>query len=168
MLAASRRNAWSKRLKDSPPFRPSTHKRLPSRACSAKGGRNPVVRRIVRVLTGTLLGRLCVLRLGQLLRGHIDAVGDLKLAHANAVEICREATKGGFIPNSARSGNWNSKDRSKPPVGAITFVALYRQFGPMASRRYFSLAPEVESLVAEHRDRQGSHVDGGVMENCVG
>jgi neutral trehalase len=56
-------------------------------------------------------------------------VGDRDLAYADALEILREATIQGFVPNYARGGGWKSADRSEPPVGAITVLGLYKQFG---------------------------------------
>ena len=38
----------------------------------------------------------------------LAAVGDRDLAYANAIEICREATPQGFVPNYARGGGWKS------------------------------------------------------------
>jgi hypothetical protein len=58
----------------------------------------------------------------------LAASGSRDLAEANAIEITREATPAGFVPNYARTGGWKSFDRSEPPVGAITVLALYRQF----------------------------------------
>jgi len=58
----------------------------------------------------------------------LAAEGDRDLACANAVEITREATPAGFVPNYARTGGWKSFDRSEPPVGAITLLALHRKF----------------------------------------
>jgi Mannosylglycerate hydrolase MGH1-like glycoside hydrolase domain len=56
------------------------------------------------------------------------AVGNRDLAYADALEILREETSLGFVPNYARPGGWKSFDRSEPPVGAITVLNLYRQF----------------------------------------
>jgi putative isomerase len=56
------------------------------------------------------------------------AVGDRDLAYADAIEILRESTKDGFVPNYARAGDWKSSDRSEPPVGAITVLGLYNKF----------------------------------------
>ncbi|MGD0630339.1 MAG: trehalase family glycosidase [Terracidiphilus sp.] len=58
----------------------------------------------------------------------IASIGDRDLAYANAIEILREETPQGFVPNYARSGGWKSADRSEPPVGAITVLGLYRKF----------------------------------------
>lgn len=57
----------------------------------------------------------------------LASIGNRDLAYANAIEILREETPGGFVPNFARPG-WKSFDRSEPPVGAITIIGLYRQF----------------------------------------
>jgi len=56
------------------------------------------------------------------------SIGDRDLAYANAIEILREATPQGFVPNYARAGGWKSFDRSEPPVGAITALGLYKHF----------------------------------------
>ena len=96
----------------------------------------------------------------------LAAVGDRDLAYANAIEICREATPQGFIPNYARSGGWKSEDRSEPPVGAITVLGLYQKFHDR-----WLLEDTFEPLLtwnrwwAEHRDRQGYLVWGSDGEN---
>ena len=83
-------------------------------------------------------------------------IGDKDLAYANALEILREETAQGFVPNYARSGNWKSSDRSEPPVGAITVLGLYQQF----HERWF-VEDAFEPLLkwnrwwSEHRDIQG-------------
>jgi hypothetical protein len=59
----------------------------------------------------------------------LAAVGNRDLAYADALEILREETSEGFVPNYARAGDWKSSDRSEPPVGAITILRLYKQFG---------------------------------------
>ena len=58
----------------------------------------------------------------------LASVGDKDLAYANAIEIIRESTVEGLVPNYARAGGWKSFDRSEPPVGAITVLGLYKQF----------------------------------------
>jgi putative isomerase len=60
--------------------------------------------------------------------GSLAAIGDRDLAYANTIEILREETPQGFVPNYARSGNWRSTDRSEPPVGAISVLNLYHHF----------------------------------------
>ncbi len=86
----------------------------------------------------------------------LAGIGDKDLAYANALEILREETARGFIPNYARAGNWKSSDRSEPPVGAITVLGLYEKFHD----RWF-IEDAFEPLMkwnrwwAEHRDIQG-------------
>jgi putative isomerase len=58
----------------------------------------------------------------------LAAIGRRDLAYANAIEILREETPSGFVPNYARAGGWKSNDRSEPPVGAITVLGLYEKF----------------------------------------
>jgi putative isomerase len=60
--------------------------------------------------------------------GSLASIGDRDLAYANTIEILREETPAGFVPNYARSGNWRSTDRSEPPVGAISVLNLYKHF----------------------------------------
>jgi putative isomerase len=83
-------------------------------------------------------------------------IGDRDLAYANTMEILREETQQGFVPNYARAGEWKSFDRSEPPVGAITVLGLYKQYHD----RWF-LADTFEPLLrwnrwwAAQRDVQG-------------
>lgn len=51
------------------------------------------------------------------------------LAYANAIEITREKTESGFVPNLAAPDDFKSRDRSQPSVGAMTALTLYRKFG---------------------------------------
>lgn len=96
----------------------------------------------------------------------LAAVGDRDLAYANAVEICREATREGFIPNYARANGWASDDRSEPPVGSITVLGLYRKFHDR-----WLLQETYQALLrwnvwwAQHRDREGYLVWGSDGEN---
>lgn len=85
----------------------------------------------------------------------LASIGNRDLAYANAIEILREETPAGFVPNFARPG-WKSFDRSEPPVGAITVMGLYQQFHD----RWFledSFAPLLKwnRWWAAHRDMQG-------------
>ncbi len=86
----------------------------------------------------------------------LAGIGDKDLAYANALEILREETAEGFVPNYARAGNWKSSDRSEPPVGAMTVLGLYEKFHD----RWF-LEDAFDPLLkwnrwwAEHRDIQG-------------
>jgi hypothetical protein len=49
------------------------------------------------------------------------------LAHANAIEILREATDAGFVPNVTSGSGRNTLDRSQPPVGAISVLYIYQR-----------------------------------------
>ena len=84
------------------------------------------------------------------------AIGDRDLAYADAIETLREETPQGFVPNYARAGGWKSSDRSEPPVGAITVLALYRQFHDRwLLRDTFDPLLNWNRWWAEHRDRGG-------------
>jgi putative isomerase len=86
----------------------------------------------------------------------LASIGDRDLAYANALEILREETPEGFVPNYARAGGWKSFDRSEPPVGAITVFGLYEKFHD----RWF-LADALAPLLSwnrwwdQHRQIQG-------------
>ncbi len=58
----------------------------------------------------------------------LAALGNEDLAYANVIEVLNETTSTGFSPNYARAAGWKSSDRSEPPLGAITVLALYRRF----------------------------------------
>lgn len=58
----------------------------------------------------------------------LAAVDNRDLAYANVIELLNETTPAGMSPNFARAAGWKSFDRSEPPVGAITVLALYRQY----------------------------------------
>ena len=58
----------------------------------------------------------------------LAAIDNRDLAYADAMEMLREETPAGFVPNYSRAGGWKSFDRSEPPVGAITVLRLYRRF----------------------------------------
>ena len=78
------------------------------------------------------------------------------LAYANAIEMLRETTPAGFVPNSARAKGWRSNDRSEPPVGSLVVLDLYKRYHD----RWF-LEEAFPNLLrwnrwwAEHRDRDG-------------
>jgi len=97
------------------------------------------------------------------------SIGDKDLAYANALEILREETPQGFVPNFARAGNWKSSDRSEPPVGAITVLGLYRRF----HERWF-LQDAFDPLLRwnrwwdQHRSLQGFVVLGSDPNNQPG
>lgn len=93
-------------------------------------------------------------------------IGDKDLAYANALEILREETPAGFVPNYARAGGWKSFDRSEPPVGAIAVLGLYEKYRD----RWFvedAFTPLLEwnRWWAEHRDVDGYLTWGSDGEN---
>ncbi len=96
----------------------------------------------------------------------LASIGDKNLAYANALEMLREETPQGFVPNYARAGGWKSSDRSEPPVGAITVLGLYRKFHD----RWF-LRDAYEPLLrwnrwwAKHRDVGGYLAWGSDADN---
>ncbi len=51
-----------------------------------------------------------------------------ELAYANAIEITKSITPGGFVPNWSGSYKNASFDRSQPPVGSLVFKELYRKY----------------------------------------
>ncbi len=59
----------------------------------------------------------------------LAAIDNKELAYANAIEITREASFRGFVPNFAAASGCTSHDRSQPPVGALVVLELYRRFG---------------------------------------
>jgi putative isomerase len=86
----------------------------------------------------------------------LAGIGDKDLAYANALEILREETAQGFVPNYARTGNWKSSDRSEPPVGAITVLGLYEKFhDKWFLEDAFTPLMRWNRWWAEHRDIQG-------------
>jgi putative isomerase len=51
------------------------------------------------------------------------------LAYANAIEMTRDRTEAGFVPNFSTVANIKSRDRSEPPVGSICCWELFKRFG---------------------------------------
>ncbi len=61
--------------------------------------------------------------------GAMAAIDNRDLAYANVIEITREITESGFVPNFASATGTKSRDRSQPPVGAAIIYQLYQQYG---------------------------------------
>lgn len=59
---------------------------------------------------------------------YLASVDNKDLAYANAIEITREKTEAGFIPNFGTVMNVKSRDRSQPPVGSMVIRELYRRY----------------------------------------
>jgi len=53
------------------------------------------------------------------------------VAYSNAIEMTREKTPAGFVPNYACSLGSASRDRSQPPVGSMVVKELYRKYKDM-------------------------------------
>src|ERR1700722_140068 len=96
----------------------------------------------------------------------LAGVGDRDLAYADTIEMLREETAEGFVPNYSRADGWKSFDRSEPPVGSITALGLYNKFHD----RWFleeTFAPLLKwnRWWAAHRDIQGYLTWGSDGEN---
>lgn len=61
--------------------------------------------------------------------GYLHSLEHKELAYANAVEITKELTPGGFVPMWYRSLGIRTQDRSQPPLGSMIIRELYRRFG---------------------------------------
>lgn len=59
---------------------------------------------------------------------YMAALDNRALAFANAIEITREKTEAGFIPNFGTVSDLKSRDRSQPPVGALICREIYRRY----------------------------------------
>lgn len=57
------------------------------------------------------------------------ATGNKAIAYANVVEMTREKTKDGFVPNVRKSNGAKTRDRSQPPVGSFCTREIYKIFG---------------------------------------
>ncbi|MEI7832687.1 MAG: trehalase family glycosidase [bacterium] len=60
---------------------------------------------------------------------YIAGLDNKELAYANAIEITREIRDLGFVPNNSQGNGRKARDRSQPPVGAITIRDIYRHHG---------------------------------------
>lgn len=59
---------------------------------------------------------------------YMASLEDRDLAYANIIEITREQTDRGFVPNIAHASGYSSEDRSQPPVGSAMLLELYRRY----------------------------------------
>lgn len=60
--------------------------------------------------------------------GFMAGFGSHELAYSNLIEITREQTADGFVPNAAWGNGFTSLDRSQPPVGSAMVLATYRRY----------------------------------------
>jgi putative isomerase len=78
------------------------------------------------------------------------------LAYANAIEITKSITQGGFVPNWTGSYQQGSYDRSQPPVGSLVFKELYRKYQEKWILEYvFSDLLKWNQWWEKHRDSNG-------------
>jgi glycogen debranching enzyme len=61
--------------------------------------------------------------------GYLAGFFSRDLAYGNVIEMLRESTPAGFVPNYASGRGIESFDRSEPPVGSLVVHDLYRRFG---------------------------------------
>ncbi len=59
---------------------------------------------------------------------YMASLEDKDLAYANIIEITREQTDRGFVPNIAHASGYASEDRSQPPVGSTMLLEIYRKY----------------------------------------
>ncbi len=59
---------------------------------------------------------------------YMASIDHKALAYANAIEITRERTSDGFVPNCSWGTGFKSLDRSQPPVGSLIIHELYRKY----------------------------------------
>ncbi|MCD6291091.1 MAG: hypothetical protein J7M34_11355, partial [Anaerolineae bacterium] len=87
---------------------------------------------------------------------YMTALDNKELAYANAIEITREKTERGFVPNFGTVNNVKSRDRSQPPVGSLVVRELYRRFGDRwLLEEVFDDLLEWNRWWAAHRNHQG-------------
>ena len=90
---------------------------------------------------------------------YMAGVDNRDLAYVNAIEMTRERTPAGFVPNYAQTDGFSSYDRSEPPVGALVVRELYRRYkdrwfleeifdGLLEWNRWWHQARDVEGLLA--------------------
>jgi neutral trehalase len=111
------------------------------------------------------------------------AIDNRDLAYANAIEITREITESGFVPNFATVCDLTSYDRSQPPVGAMIVLGLYRTFGDrwllellfddlLRWNRWWDSARREGELLCWGSDpyvpRVGAHFETAEVDNAIG
>ena len=84
------------------------------------------------------------------------AIENKELAYANAIAITDEATEEGFIPNCAHPSGFKTRDRSQPPVGAMTVQSLCEIFNEnVLAEKLFDQLLQWNRWWEQHRDREG-------------
>lgn len=83
-------------------------------------------------------------------------VENKELAYSNAIAITDEVTELGFVPNFAQGGGFKTRDRSQPPVGAITVQALCNRFGEtVLAEKTFDTLLGWNRWWPDYRDKDG-------------
>ena len=93
------------------------------------------------------------------------------LAFANAIEVTKGITRGGFIPNCASAYGIQSDDRSQPPVGSLMVLEIYKRHKEtwflaevydelLRWNRWWPDARDTKGLLAWGSDNQPQLVDG--------
>jgi putative isomerase len=59
---------------------------------------------------------------------YMASIDNKELAYANAIEITKEKSEEGFVPNASWGTGVKTRDRSQPPVGSMVVKELYRKF----------------------------------------
>lgn len=62
------------------------------------------------------------------LAAYMAAIDNKNLAYANIREILNEKTSTGFVPGVSQGNGYSSRDRSHPPIGAITVWQVYQKY----------------------------------------
>ena len=58
----------------------------------------------------------------------IASVDSREIAYSNLIEMMAERTEAGFVPNFASALGASSRDRSQPPVGAVSLLEVYKKW----------------------------------------
>jgi hypothetical protein len=93
------------------------------------------------------------------------------LAFANAVEVTKGITRGGFIPNASSAYGIQTDDRSQPPVGSLMVREIYKRHKEkwflaevydelLRWNRWWPGARDTQGLLAWGSDNQPQLVDG--------
>jgi hypothetical protein len=83
---------------------------------------------VSRIWTETFGGQYVLFDWDSYFGAAMAGLENKELAYANAVEITKAITPGGFIPNFSGSYGSGSFDRSQPPVGSMVFNELYKRY----------------------------------------
>jgi putative isomerase len=88
---------------------------------------NRVVTPVSRSWNSNIYGGYVLFCWDTFFAGLLASIDNPDLAHANVVEILRERTEGGFVPNISCAYGRKSRDRSQPPVGSVSILDIFRR-----------------------------------------